>query len=252
MLGVTPIGLHPIPRRRAESSSAPRPRTPHHAARARAQAHTPSGQPHTPPAPAAAAPRKTQQPPPPHHPSQTQESSPVSTSNTAATIFVACTSKPTTVLAFAMAGSSYAIVGRRAGSSRAAERPPRTTGGPAPSTPQTGRTLNPYCLATATELPPQTDTPKPEIAARADARDMSVDLARSRSRDLFAHRESRDQARFGPDHGRRLRAPPAEPTGRGGTAGSDRSPARGRRRSRGWSSGRRRRGSRTSRAGSDR
>ena len=41
-------------------------------------------------------------------------------------------------------------------------------------------------------------------------------------------------------------------TGRGGTAGSDRSPARGRTRSPGWSSGRRRRGSRTSRAGSDR
>jgi hypothetical protein len=31
-------------------------------------------------------------------------------SATAATIFVACTSKPTTVLAFAMAGSCYAVV----------------------------------------------------------------------------------------------------------------------------------------------
>ena len=46
--------------------------------------------------------------------------SPVSTSSTAATIFAACTSKPTRVLAFAMAGSSYSVVGRRAGSSRAA------------------------------------------------------------------------------------------------------------------------------------
>jgi hypothetical protein len=46
--------------------------------------------------------------------------SPVSASSTAATIFAACTSKPTRVLAFAMAGSSYPVVGRRAGSSRAA------------------------------------------------------------------------------------------------------------------------------------
>jgi len=41
--------------------------------------------------------------------------SPVSASSTAATILVACTSRPTRLLAFAMAGSSSAIVGRRAG-----------------------------------------------------------------------------------------------------------------------------------------
>ena len=47
-----------------------------------------------------------------------------------------------------MAGSSYSIVGRRAGYSRTAEHPPTNDmGEPAPSTCRAGRTLNPYCLA---------------------------------------------------------------------------------------------------------
>ncbi len=46
--------------------------------------------------------------------------SPLSASSTAATIFVACTSKPTRVLAFAMAGSSYSVVDRPRGGYRAA------------------------------------------------------------------------------------------------------------------------------------
>jgi hypothetical protein len=72
---------------------------------------------------------------------------PVSASSTAATIFVACTSKPTRRLAFAMAGSSYAVVDRRGVAAARHERHPTTSvGEPAPSTPQAGRTLNPYCL----------------------------------------------------------------------------------------------------------
>jgi hypothetical protein len=52
------------------------------------------------------------------------------------------------VLAFAMAGSSYLVVGRRAGSSRAAYKhhPTNSVGGPALSTARAGRTNNPYCL----------------------------------------------------------------------------------------------------------
>ena len=45
---------------------------------------------------------------------------PVSPSSAAATTFVACTSRPTRLLAFAMVGSSYAIVGRLRGGYRAA------------------------------------------------------------------------------------------------------------------------------------
>jgi hypothetical protein len=61
-------------------------------------------------------------------------SSPVSASSTAATIPVAGTSRPTRVLAFATAGSSSAVVERRAGPSRAATTSPPTTvvGEPAP------------------------------------------------------------------------------------------------------------------------
>ena len=64
---------------------------------------------------------------------------------TAATIFVACTSRPTRVLAFAMAGSSYAVVGRRAGAAARQEPHPTTiVGEPATSTPRAGRSVNPY------------------------------------------------------------------------------------------------------------
>ena len=46
-----------------------------------------------------------------------------------------------------MAGSSYSVVGRRAGSSRAARtHPTNDVGEPARSTPPAGRTVNPYCL----------------------------------------------------------------------------------------------------------
>src|SRR3954469_16019944 len=59
-------------------------------------------------------------------------SSPLSASSTAATIFVACTSRPTRVLAFAMAGSSYAIVDRRAVPAARLKRHPTTLVGGRP------------------------------------------------------------------------------------------------------------------------
>ena len=68
---------------------------------------------------------------------------------TAATIFVACTSRPTRLLAFAMAGFlPYAVVGRRTGTSRAAQNPPNNSSGGTSLFYLQGRTdLNPYCLA---------------------------------------------------------------------------------------------------------
>ncbi len=54
---------------------------------------------------------------------------------------LACTSRPTRVLAFVMAGSSSAIVERRAGATAAATTSPHDRrGGPAPSTSQAGQT----------------------------------------------------------------------------------------------------------------
>src|SRR3954452_9408057 len=50
-------------------------------------------------------------------------SSPVSASRTAATILVACTSRPTRDLALAMAGSSYAVVDAARGATRTAQTP---------------------------------------------------------------------------------------------------------------------------------
>src|SRR4051794_15285940 len=59
-------------------------------------------------------------------------SSPLSASSTAATIFVACTSRPTRVLAFDMAGSSYAVVDRRAVPAARLNRHPTTLAGDRP------------------------------------------------------------------------------------------------------------------------
>src|SRR5665213_1397399 len=74
-------------------------------------------------------------------------SSPVSASSTTATIFAACTSKPTRVLAFVMAGSSYAIVvAARVRAAQHEHHPTNSMGEPASSTPPAGQTSNPYCL----------------------------------------------------------------------------------------------------------
>ena len=147
MLGVTPIGLDPIPRPARNLR-----RCCDHAL------HTTPRELARKPVPRRAGlirgPRRTRQPrakPGRRHrltAHRKPESSPVSTSNTAATIFVACTSKPTTVLAFAMAGSSYAIVGRRAGTSRAARTSPHEQHRGTSPFYTSGRTrpVNPYCL----------------------------------------------------------------------------------------------------------
>jgi hypothetical protein len=62
-------------------------------------------------------------------------SSPVSASRTAATISLACTSRPTRLLAFAMAGSSSSIVGRRAVAAARHQNPPRPSRGNRPLLP---------------------------------------------------------------------------------------------------------------------
>ena len=56
-----------------------------------------------------------------------------------------------------MAGSSYSIVGRRAGSSRTAYKhhPTNSVGEPALFTSRTGRTNNPYCLACGWDRQPR-------------------------------------------------------------------------------------------------
>jgi hypothetical protein len=59
-----------------------------------------------------------------------------------------------------MAGSSYAVVDRRAVAAARHERhPTNSVGEPASSTPQAGRTLNPYCLTRHTDVDHPDDDP---------------------------------------------------------------------------------------------
>ncbi len=92
--------------------------------------------------------------------------SPLSASSTAATIFVACTSKPTRDLAFAMAGSSYSVVDRLRGGYRAARTTPHDRRRGTGLFYTTGRTvnLNPYGLG-ASRGPSQQHNPSPSRAA---------------------------------------------------------------------------------------
>ena len=108
-------------------------------------------------------------------------SSPVSASRTAATIFAACTSRPTRVLAFAMAGSSYAVVGRRAGCQPRGHdfTPTNHRGEPASSTAQAGRTDNPYGLCKDAGI--GAHAVRPERASPATVRWLSHPKAKGRA-----------------------------------------------------------------------
>src|SRR5665213_91694 len=144
-------------------------------------------------------------------------SSPVSASSTTATIFAACTSKPTRVLAFVMAGSSYAIVvAARVRAAQHEHHPTNSMGEPASSTPPAGQTSNPYCLAPQQVVHDQVDqldaderrddpaeAVDPEVASQQRTRaDRPVAHAAQRQRD-----QQRDHERVEDDRGdgRRLR-----------------------------------------------
>ena len=114
----------------------------------RARGHTRSGRPHTRRAPVVADRRRTR-PPPPSRPHRERLQLPVSASKTAATIFVACTSRPTRDLAFAMAGSSIFGCGPPRGCSRAAEHHPHNAWGTGPFYRPSRTTDNPYGLCRA-------------------------------------------------------------------------------------------------------